>query len=94
MFLLLEGVFFWSPFARSDCFKWFDGYEDWKRFKVDEKEEATKEGCAEEEYHVKRNTYGRSQKERNTTLLEGYWKQCTQCLTEQQNQPQKKFITG
>ena len=73
--LAFRGVFFGSPFARSDGFRWFNGYEDWKRFKVDEKEEATKDGRAEEDYYVKRNCYGRSQKERNTALLEGYWNQ-------------------
>jgi len=43
---------------------------------IDEKEEATKDGRKEEEYYVKKNCYGRNQKERNTNLIEGYWRQC------------------
>jgi hypothetical protein len=73
--LAFRGVFFGSPFAQSDRFKWFSGYKEWKSFAVDEEEEATKDGRIEEEYYVKRNCYGRPQKERSTELLEGYWKQ-------------------
>ena len=42
--LLFKVFFFGSPFAQSDHFKWFDGYEDWEHFMVKEKEEATKGG--------------------------------------------------
>ena len=73
--LAFRGVFFGSPFAQSDRFKWFYQYEDWEHFRIDEKEEATKNGQIEEEYYVKRNCYGRTQKERSTKLIEGYWKQ-------------------
>ena len=73
--LTFRGVFYGSPFAHSDHFKWFYGYEDWENFVMDEKEEATKDGRVEEEYYVKKNCYGRSQKERNTNLVEGYWNQ-------------------
>jgi hypothetical protein len=73
--LAFRGVFFGSPFATSDRFKWFHRYQDWERFMIDEKDEATKDGRVEEAYYVKRNCYGRSQKERSTNLLEGYWKQ-------------------
>ena len=73
--LAFRGVFFGSPFAKSDRFRWFDRFEDWECFTVDEKEEATKDNHIEEKYYVKRNCYGRSQKERNTKLLKGYWEQ-------------------
>ena len=42
---------------------------------IDEKEEAMEDGRNEEEYYVKRNCYGCSQKERSTKLVEGYWNQ-------------------
>ena len=73
--LAFRGVFFGSPFAKSDRFRWFDRFEDWKRFTIDEKKEATKNNRTEEKYYVRRNCYGRSQKERNTKLLKGYWEQ-------------------
>lgn len=73
--LTFRGVFFGSPFAQSDHFKWFDRYEDWESFRIDEKEEAKKDGREEEEYYVKKSCYGRSQRERSTNLIEGYWKQ-------------------
>jgi hypothetical protein len=73
--LAFRGVFFGSPFAQSDHFKWFNRYEDWENFMEYEREEATKDDRIEEEYYVKRNCYGRSQKDRSTKLLEGYWKQ-------------------
>jgi hypothetical protein len=49
--LTFRGVFLGSPFARSDRFKWFNGYEDWKQYKIDEKEEATNNGHTEEDYN-------------------------------------------
>ena len=73
--LAFRGVFFGSPFAQSDRFKWFNGYKDWESFVIDEKEEATQDGRIEEEYYVKRNCYGRSQTDRSTKLLKGYWDQ-------------------
>jgi hypothetical protein len=73
--LAFRGVFFGSPFAKSDHFRWFNHYEDWERFMIDEKEEATKDGRIEEDYYVKLNCYGRSQKDRSTKLMERYWKQ-------------------
>ena len=30
--LAFRGVFFGSPFAKSDRFRWFDQFEDWQRF--------------------------------------------------------------
>ena len=73
--LAFRGVFFGSPFAKSDHFRWFNGYEDWESFKIDEKEEATWDGRDEEEYYVNQNCYGRNQRTRSTELLEGYWNQ-------------------
>jgi len=73
--LAFRGVFFGSPFAQSDRFQWFDRFEDWVRFTIDEKKEATKDGRNEEKYYVKRNCYGRTQKDRSTKLLKGYWNQ-------------------
>lgn len=73
--LAFRGVFFGSPFAKSDHFKWFNRYEDWESFMIEEKDEATKDDRTEEDYYVKKSCYGRSQKERSIKLLEGYWKQ-------------------
>ena len=73
--LAFRGVFFGSPFAKSDHFRWFNHYEDWERFIIDKREEATKDGRIEEDYYVKINCYGRSQKDRSTKLIKGYWKQ-------------------
>ena len=73
--LAFRGVFFGSPFAQSNHFKWFDRYEDWEHFTINEKEEATKDGRIEEEYYVKQNCYGQNQQERSTKLLQGYWNQ-------------------
>jgi len=86
--LAFRGVFFGSPFAKSDRFQWFDQFEDWVRFTVDEKEEATKDDRDEEEYYVKRNCYGRPQKDRSTKLLKGYWNQ-RELWNKMFNQPTK-----
>jgi len=86
--LAFRGVFFGSPFAQSDRFRWFDQFEDWVRFTVDEKKEATKNGRDEEAYYVKKNCYGRPQKDRSTKLLKGYWNQC-ELWSKMFNQPTK-----
>jgi hypothetical protein len=59
----------------ADHLKWFNGYQDWESFMIDEKDEATKDNRIEDDYYVKKSCYGRSQKERSIKLLEGYWKQ-------------------
>jgi hypothetical protein len=72
--LAFRGVFFGSPFAQSNRFRWFESFEDWKQFKAKGKEEALKIRPKEEEYYVKKNCYGRSQKDRSLNLLSDYWK--------------------
>ena len=71
--LAFRGVFFGSPFAQSDRYRWFESLDDWKQFQATGLEEAVKDGHAEEEYYVKKNCYGRSQKDRSLKLLPAYW---------------------
>jgi hypothetical protein len=74
--LAFRGVFFGSPFARSDRFQWFESFHDWCLFREEGREEALKICPAkEEEYYVKKNCYGSSQTQRSLKLLQGYWKQ-------------------
>lgn len=71
--LAFRGVFFGSPFAISDRYRWFDSLADWEQFRVTGKEEENKhEG---EEYYVKKNCYGQSQTGRKLSLLSSYWNQ-------------------
>jgi len=69
--LAFRGVFFGSPFAISDRYRWFDSLEDWVSFQDAEKEEAKK--FKGEEYYVKKNCYGQSQPGRKLSLLSSYW---------------------
>lgn len=73
--LAFRGVFFGSAFARSEHFRWFKSLEDWNQFQAENQEEALKVCPIEEEYYVKKNCYGRSQKERKLKLLPRYWAQ-------------------
>jgi len=86
--LAFHGVFFGSPFAQSDRFWWFDQFEDWVHFTVDEKKEATKNSHDEEAYYVKKNCYGHPQKDCSTKLLKGYWNQY-ELWSNMFNQPTK-----
>ena len=72
--LAFRGVFFGSPFAISNRYRWFSSIDEWNDFRMEEKEEAKKRGD-EEKYYVKRNCYGQTQKERSTELLLKYWDQ-------------------
>ena len=73
--LAFRGVFFGSPFAKSDHFQWFKSYEHWKAFQKEEKQEALDVCGVEEKYYVMKNCYGQSQIKRSTELLEKYWQQ-------------------
>ncbi len=73
--LAFRGVFFGSPFAKSKHFRWFESLDDWEQFRAAGRQEACKVHHIEEEYYVKKNCYGRSQKERSLTLLQAYWEQ-------------------
>jgi len=73
--LAFRGVFFGSPFARSDRFRWFESLDDWMEFHVTGKEEAKRVGPTETEYYANPSCYGRSQKERSVDLLPAYWNQ-------------------
>jgi hypothetical protein len=71
--LAFRGVFFGSDFAKSTHFRWFDRYQDWEQFRIEQEEEATQDDRGEEKYYVKLNCYGCSQKDWHTNLLEVYW---------------------
>jgi hypothetical protein len=73
--LAFRGVFFGSPFARSERFQWFQSLDDWKEFRATEREEALKASNIEEKYYVDKGCYGRSQKDRTLELLPKYWNQ-------------------
>lgn len=75
--LAFRGVFFGSPFAQSDRYRWFDTFADWEIFRAEGYEVAKMHGKdgEEENYYVKRSCYGQSQKDRSTKLLKGYWDQ-------------------
>ena len=70
--LAFRGVFFGSPFAKSDRYRWFYSLDDWKTFR-DTREEANK--YKGEDYYVKKNCYGRTQRGRELSLLSSYWEQ-------------------
>jgi hypothetical protein len=71
--LAFRGVFFGSPFAKSDRYRWFHSLDDWKLFRATGKVEENKyEG---EEYYIKKNCYGQSQTGRKLSLLSSYWDQ-------------------
>ena len=57
------GVFFGSPFAQSDWYRWFNTFGDWEKFRAEGLEVAKRCGKngEEEKYYVKRNCYGQSQ---------------------------------
>ena len=71
--LAFRGVFFGSPFATSDHYRWFDSLTDWEHFRDTEKGEENKHNG--EEYYVKKNCYGQSQNLRKLSLLPEYWNQ-------------------
>jgi hypothetical protein len=73
--LAFRGVFFGSPFAQSDRYRWFNTLQDWERFRAEGLKVAKDHGKngEEETYYVKRNCYGQSQTLRSTTLLSKYW---------------------
>ena len=71
--LAFRGVFFGSPFAQSDRYRWFHSLADWELFRVTEKGEEDKYDG--EEYYVKKNCYGQAQTGRDLSLLSSYWNQ-------------------
>ena len=73
--LAFRGVFFGSPFAKSDHYQWFESLDDWKEFQARHQKEALRVGNTNDKYYVKKNCYGRTQKDRSLELLESYWTQ-------------------
>ena len=73
--LAFRGVFFGSPFAQSDRYRWFNTLSDWEKFRAEGLHIAKMHGKdgEEEKYYVKRSCYGQSQVDRSTKLLEIYW---------------------
>ena len=70
--LAFRGVFFGSPFAQSNRFRWFESLDDWLQFDEAGKTEAERVGPSKE-YYVNTTCYGQSQRERSTNLLPLYW---------------------
>jgi hypothetical protein len=75
--LAFRGVFFGSPFAQSNRYRWFNTFDDWEIFRMEGLEFAKNHNNdgEEEKYYVKRSCYGRTQQERSTKLLSRYWNQ-------------------
>lgn len=71
--LAFRGVFFGSPFAQSDRYRWFKSLTDWEHFRDAGKGKANNYNG--EEYYVKKSCYGQSQKGRELSLLSSYWDQ-------------------
>jgi hypothetical protein len=69
--LAFRGVFFGSPFAKSNRFQWFNSLADWEGFREKGKEQANK--YKGEEYYVNKNCYGQFQSGRQLSLLSSYW---------------------
>jgi hypothetical protein len=87
--LAFRGVFFGSPFAKSDQFRWFSSLEDWELFQEGNDEANQFKG---EEYYVNKGCYGRSQSGRQLSLLSSYWEQRLQ-WNDMFNKPEKPTIT-
>ena len=88
--LAFRGVFFGSPFAKSDHYRWFESLDDWENFQS--------AGIAweandykGEEYYVKKNCYGQSQTGRKLSLLSSYWEQRLQ-WNDIFNKPEKPTV--
>ena len=92
--LAFRGVFFGSPFAQSDQYRWFDTLADWQKFRAEGLEVAKKYGKygEEENYYVKQNCYGQYQRDRSTSLLTKYWDQ-RHLWSEKFNKSTKPSIT-
>jgi hypothetical protein len=69
--LAFRGVFFGSPFAQSDRYRWFNSLSEWEHFRDSGKGKATNHKG--EEYYVKKTCYGQSQSGRKLSLLPLYW---------------------
>jgi len=67
--LAFRGIFFGSPFAKSDQYQWFLSLDDWNHFRAEGIEEATMDDHEEMEYYVIKHCYSRSQKDRSLDLL-------------------------
>lgn len=88
--LAFRGVFFGSPFAKSDRYRWFNSLADWLRFKKTEIGEETKHKG--EKYYVKKNCYGQAQITRELSLLSLYWDQRLQ-WNDMFNQTEKPSVS-
>jgi hypothetical protein len=82
--LAFRGVFFGSPFAKSNRYRWFNSLDDWELFKANEHKD--------EEYYVKKNCYGQSQKLRDLSLLRLYWDRRL-LWNDLFNKPEKPTVT-
>ena len=87
--LAFRGVFFGSPFAKSDRYRWFNSLADWELFRDTGKEEENKHNG--EEYYIKKNCYGQSQTGRKLSLLASYWDQRMQ-WNNMFNKPEKPTV--
>jgi hypothetical protein len=92
--LAFRGVFFGSPFAQSNRYRWFNTLADWEKFRAEGYEEAKKHGIdgEDEKYYVKRSCYGQSQTDRSTNLLPIYWNE-RQLWSTTFNKPTKPTVT-
>jgi len=88
--LAFRGVFFGSPFAKSNRYRWFNSLTDWEHFRDTGKDEANK--YKGEEYYVKKNCYGQSQLGRQLSLLSSYWEQRL-LWNDMFNQAEKPTVT-
>lgn len=82
--LAFRGVFFGSPFAKSNRYRWFNSLDDWELFKANEHKD--------EEYYVMKNCYGQSQKLRDLSLLRLYWDRRL-LWNDLFNKPEKPTVT-
>ena len=87
--LAFRGVFFGSPFARSDHYRWFNSLDDWENFRMMEKDKAKE--YKGERYYVTKNCYGQTQIRRKLSLLPLYWEQRT-WWNNKFNKPEKPAV--
>ena len=88
--LAFRGVFFGSPFAKSNRYRWFNSLDDWKQFKATGSKEA--KNHKGEEYYVKKDCYGQHQIGRQLSLLSFYWEQRLR-WNDIFNKPEKPTVT-
>jgi hypothetical protein len=87
--LAFRGVFFGSPFAQSDRYRWFDSLSDWEHFQESGKGKANNHKG--EEYYVNKTCYGQCQAGRQLSLLSSYWDQRLR-WNDMFNKPEKPTV--